>query len=238
MDRRESLKSIVLGSLAGGLVLGGCKPGEEQELAQAIDQKAGDYYGRTPEERERDKELMEEELLSDHERELLTVLCDVILPPGDTYKGASDADVAGFIEFMAKDIPQLQTPLRGGLLDLEHQCYQAFDKSFVNATEAEKKELIDPIAYYDPDVPELERDPAVNFFSLVRNLTLTGFYTSKIGIEELGYQGNSPNVWDGVPEEVLVQHGVSYDPEWVAKCIDQEKRNIQAEWDDDGNLIT
>ena len=238
MDRRESLKSIVLGSLAGGLVLTGCKPDEEQEMAQAIDQKAGDYYGRTPEERERDKELMEEELLSDHERELLTVLCDVILPPGDTYKGASDADVAGFIEFMAKDIPELQTPLRGGLLDLEHQCYQAFDKSFVNATEAEQKELIEPIAYYDPDVPELERDPAVNFFSLVRNLTLTGFYTSKIGIEELGYKGNSPNVWDGVPEEVLAQHGVSYDPEWVAKCIDQEKRNIQAEWDDDGNLIT
>lgn len=238
MDRRESLKSIVLGSLAGGLVLGGCKPGEEQELAEAIDQKAGDYYGRTPEELERDKELMEEELLSDHERELLTVLCDVILPPGDTYKGASDADVAGFIEFMAKDIPELQTPLRGGLLDLEHQCYQAFDKSFVNATEAEQKELIDPIAYYDPDVPELERDPAVNFFSLIRNLTLTGFYTSKVGIEELGYKGNSPNVWDGVPEEVLAQHGVSYDPEWVAKCIDQEKRNIQAEWDDKGNLIT
>ncbi|MDC6355684.1 MULTISPECIES: gluconate 2-dehydrogenase subunit 3 family protein [Robiginitalea] len=238
MDRRESLKSIVLGSLAGGLVLNGCKPGEEQELAEAIEQKAGDYYGRTPEELERDKELMEEELLTEHERELLTVLCDVILPPGDTYKGASDADVAGFIEFMAKDIPELQTPLRGGLLDLEHKCYQAFDKSFVNATEAEQKELIDPIAYYDPDVPELERDPAVNFFSLVRNLTLTGFYTSKIGIEELGYKGNSPNVWDGVPEEVLAQHGVSYDPEWVAKCIDQEKRNIQAEWDDKGNLIT
>ena len=132
----------------------------------------------------------------------------------------------------------MQTPLRGGLLDLEHKCYQAFDKSFVNATEAQQKELIDPIAYYDPDVPELERDPAVNFFSLVRNLTLTGFYTSKIGIEELGYKGNSPNVWDGVPEEVLAQHGVSYDPEWVAKCIDQEKRNIQAEWDDKGNLIT
>ena len=39
MDRRESLKSIVLGSLAGGLVLNGCKPGEEQELAEAIEQK-------------------------------------------------------------------------------------------------------------------------------------------------------------------------------------------------------
>lgn len=238
MDRRDSLKSIVLGSLAGGLVLTGCKPGEEEELAAEINQQAEDYYGRTPEERERDEELMEETLLTDHERELLTVLCDVILPPGDTYKGASDADVAGFIEFMAKDIPVLQTPLRGGLLSLEHSCYEKFDKSFVNATEAEQKELIDPIAYYDPEVPEQERDPAVNFFSLMRNLTLTGFYTSKIGIEELGYQGNTPNVWDGVPSEVLEQHGVAYDPEWLAKCIDQDTRNEVAEWDDEGNLIT
>ncbi|MEE1964223.1 gluconate 2-dehydrogenase subunit 3 family protein, partial [Allomuricauda taeanensis] len=65
-----------------------------------------------------------------------------------------------------------------------------------------------------------------------------GFYTSKIGIEELGYKGNMPNVWDGVPDDVLEQHGVSYDPEWLAKCVDQSKRNIVAEWDENGNLIT
>jgi len=78
----------------------------------------------------------------------------------------------------------------------------------------------------------------VNFFSLVRNLTMTGFYTSKIGIEEIGYKGNQPNVWDGVPQDVLDQHGVAYDEEWLAKCVDQSQRGVIAEWDEDGNLIT
>jgi len=78
----------------------------------------------------------------------------------------------------------------------------------------------------------------IQFFSLMRNLTLTGYYTSKIGIEELGYKGNMPNVWDGVPEDVLEQHGLAYDEEWLAKCVDQSKRGIIAEWDNEGNLLT
>ena len=64
----------------------------------------------------------------------------------------------------------------------------------------------------------------VAFFSLMRNLTLTGYYTTEMGIKELGYAGNQPNVWDGVPQEVLDEHGLSYDPEWIARCVDQSKR--------------
>ena len=60
----------------------------------------------------------------------------------------------------------------------------------------------------------------------------------KIGIEELGYVGNSPNVWDGVPQDVLDDHGLSYDYEWITKCVDQEKRNDTAQWDEQGNLIS
>ena len=72
----------------------------------------------------------------------------------------------------------------------------------------------------------------------MRNLTMTGYYTSEWGIKDLGYQGNQPNVWDGVPQDVLDQHGVAYDPEWIAKCINQDTRGDIATWDDDGNLLT
>ena len=72
----------------------------------------------------------------------------------------------------------------------------------------------------------------------MRNLTLTGYYTSKMGIEDLGYKGNMPNVWDGVPEDVLAAHGLNYDPSWLAKCVDQSKRADIATWDDEGNLIS
>jgi len=59
-----------------------------------------------------------------------------------------------------------------------------------------------------------------------------------VGIKDLGYTGNAANVWDGVPQRVLDQHGVAYDPEWIAKCVDQSKRDVVAEWDEEGNLLT
>ena len=67
---------------------------------------------------------------------------------------------------------------------------------------------------------------------------IIGYFKSAIDIEELGYVGNSPNVWDGVPQDVLEDHGLAYDPECIAKCIDQEKRNDVAQWDNEGNLIS
>ena len=57
-------------------------------------------------------------------------------------------------------------------------------------------------------------------------------------IKDLGYEGNMANVWDGVPEEVLKEHDVAYDPEWLAKCVDQSKRDVIAEWDEEGNLVS
>ena len=59
-----------------------------------------------------------------------------------------------------------------------------------------------------------------------------------MGIEDLGYQGNRPNVWDGVPEEVLKEHNMQYEAEWLAKCVNQNNRAEIAKWDDDGNLIS
>ncbi|MBO0343022.1 gluconate 2-dehydrogenase subunit 3 family protein, partial [Flagellimonas profundi] len=128
--------------------------------------------------------------------------------------------------------------IRGGIMWLDHKSNTEFGVEFKTATEEQQKAILDGIAFYDPETPSNERPFEVNFFSLVRNLTMTGFYTSKIGIEEIGYKGNQPNVWDGVPDDVLEQHGVSYDEEWLAKCVDQSKRGIIAEWDEDGNLLT
>ena len=227
---------MVLGTVAGGLALHGCKPGEEQ--VEEVVQKAEIFYGRTPEEKELNAELHEIQFFNAHEMATLAVLCDLILPKSDEFKSATDAEVPDFIEFMAKDIPEMQTDLRGGLMWLDHESNSRFQMEFKSLEQDQQHGILDDIAYYDPEIPEVERPASINFFSLVRNLTLTGFYTSKIGIEELGYKGNMPNVWDGVPEEVLKQHGMAYEEEWLAKCVDQSKRNIVAEWDEDGNLIT
>jgi len=109
-------------------------------------------------------------------------------------------------------------------------------KGFNEVTDDQRIEIVEDIAY--PDKASEDMKAGVNFFNRMRDLTMTGYYTTKIGIDDLGYVGNRPNAWDGVPQDVLDKHGMSYDPEWLAKCVDQEKRNDTAEWDENGNLLT
>lgn len=235
MDRRESLKSLLVGSLAGGLILNGCTTEVEKEVP-VIKDKDLEGYGRTEAEKARDERLMSEQFFNVHELETIAVLVDLILPATDTAGGATDAGVPAFVEFIAKDMPAHKLPLRGGIMWLDSYSNKMHDLDFLACNESQQKSLLDTIAYPAKSTPEVEQ--GVRFFSLVRDLTLTGYYTTKMGIEDLGYIGNSPNIWDGVPEEVLKEHGLSYDQEWLSKCVDQSKRDVLAEWDEEGNLIS
>lgn len=227
-----------MGSMAGGLAMHGCKPGPDAEGDVALAPADEHHFGRTPKEKELIEKINSEQFFNEHEMATMAVLCDLILPANDKYGSATDAGVPEFIEFMSKDIPQLQTPLRGGFMWLDHKSNSDYNKEFKDLEEAQQKAILDTVAYYDPEVPMGDQSLEIQFFSTMRNLTLTGYYTSKIGIEEIGYKGNTPNVWDGVPQEVLDQHGVAYDEAWISRCVDQSKRGIKAEWDEEGNLIT
>ena len=76
---------------------------------------------------------------------------------------------------------------------------------------------MDEIAYPKKAKPEVAQ--GVVFFNLMRNLTATGFYTSKIGVEDVGYKGNTPNQWNGVPDDVLKQYGVAYTEKENRECV-------------------
>ena len=232
------MRSILLGSVAGGLAVHGCTPKEAAEAGEKLTAEVGFGYGRTPGETEQILKLQGESYFNPHELETIAVLANLILPPDEKFGGPLDAGVPEFIEFMAKDYEPFQVTLRGGLMWLDHKSNTEFNLEFKQAAEAQQKQLLDTIAWYDPEVPIAEHPLEIQFFNLMRNLTVCGYYTSKVGIEELGYKGNMPNVWDGVPQEVLDQHGLAYEPEWLEKCVDQSKRGIIAEWDEDGNLLT
>ncbi|MCB0559998.1 MAG: gluconate 2-dehydrogenase subunit 3 family protein [Lewinellaceae bacterium] len=235
MDRRDTIKSLLLGSLAGGALLTGCTP--EENLSPEAGAEASDTggYGRTPEEKKRDEELASETFFTEAEIATLAVLCDLILPADDSFGSATDAGVPEFIEFIAKDIPEHQVPLRGGMMWLNHRANRMFGAEFTDCTGEQQKKLLDAIALPNEAAPELQ--PGVVFFSLLRSLTLSGYYTTKMGIESLAYKGNVSNIWDGVPEEVLAEHGLSYDEEWLAKCANPARSEV-AEWDEEGNLIS
>ena len=81
--------------------------------------------------------------------------------------------------------------------------------------------MVDEIAYPDKAKPELKQ--GVAFFNLMRNLTMSGFYTSEIGVKDIGYLGNRPNQWNGVPEDVLKQYNMAYTEKELGECINYNK---------------
>jgi gluconate 2-dehydrogenase gamma chain len=225
MDRRESIKALALGTLGAGTLLTSCnKAGESPEIAEKPEE-----YGRTEEEIEHDAKLMSEKFFTDAEMATITVLCDIIIPADNRSGSASEAKVPDFIEFMAKDQPAHQTPLRGGLRWLDMKSMRLFDKPFAKASKAQQIELVDMIAY--PEVAAPDNTQGVAFFNQMRNLTATGFFTSKMGIEDLDYQGNTPNAWDGVPDDVLKQYGLEYDQKTLSQCLKNEERGKMMTWD-------
>ncbi|MDO3641892.1 gluconate 2-dehydrogenase subunit 3 family protein [Mucilaginibacter sp. L3T2-6] len=207
MNRRDSLKALGIGTLSAGVLLEACKP-KDNKLAE--DNKGAaptaDEAGRQPFEIERDKKLNAEKFFTDHEMATITVLGDIIIPKDDRSGGASDAKVPDFIEFIVKDMPEHQTPMRGGLRWLDVQCLQRYGHTFVDASSSQQIEMVTEIAYPKKAKPGMEQ--GVSFFNRMRDLTASGFYTSKIGIQDLGYMGNAPGKWDGVPADVLKQYNI------------------------------
>lgn len=207
MNRRDSLKAIGLGSLSATALLTGCKPSGEK-LAEDTTAKpdASADPSRLPNEIARDKKLNDEKFFNEHELATITVLGDIIIPKDERSGSASDAKVPDFIEFTVKDQPDYQTPIRGGLRWLDLQCLNRYNKTFVDCSAAQQTELVTEIAYPKKAKPEMQQ--GVSFFNNMRDLTACGFFTSKIGIADIGYMGNQPNKWTGVPADVLKQYGM------------------------------
>jgi hypothetical protein len=237
MDRRKSLQTLILGGAAAttGVVFNSCKT---ETIDEAVAESSAKYFGRTPKELERLEKLNTEQLFNEHEMETIGALSVVILPPKEPHGGPIEAEVPALVEFMGKDIPTMAPTLLGGLMWLDHKSNTEFGTEFKSATLEQKKQICDQICWHDMEIPLDKQALEIQFFYMMRGLTVTGYYTSKVGIADLGYKGNQPNVWDGVPQDVLDKHGVAYDPEWIAKCIDQSTRGTIATWDDDGNLLT
>ena len=228
MNRRDSLKALAVGTVSvGTLLTTSCDKKEGKEVA-AGSGKTG-VYGRTPEEIAFDEKLMAETFFNPAEMTTITLLANIIIPKDDHSGSASDAKVPDFIEFIVKDQPKYQLPLRGGLKWLDLKSYKLFKKSFSDASKDQQIQLVDLIAYPEKAAPE--NKAGVSFFNTMRNLTATGFFTSKIGIEDMGYKGNQPNAWDGVPDEVLKQYGLEYDAKTLEQCLKAEDRGKIMTWD-------
>ena len=214
MDRRKYLKTLAVSSVGAVTLLKSCDTAPKQEVADAEQKFTID---RTVAELAREKQLQSEKFFDDHEMKTITILSDIIIPKDEASGSASDAGVPAFIEFIAKDQTRYQTPLRGGIKWLDIQSLKRFNSDFASASKEQQIQIVDDIAFPEKAKPEFQQ--GVSFFNTVRDLTACGFFTSEIGIKDLGYVGNRPNQWDGVPEDVLAQYGVKYDERTLAESV-------------------
>ncbi len=219
MKRRDSLKYIAASALASAAIATGCAPADKKEEAKATDAAKPGIHRYEDEQVNEDAVNRMPKFFNEHELATLTILGDIIIPKDEVSGSASDAKVTDFIEFTVKDQPAMQVPMRGGLRWLDMHCLKKFEKTFKDITAQQRIEVVDLIAYPEKAKDKKELAPGVAFFSRMRDLTVTGFYTSEIGVKDLGYAGNRPNQWNGVPDEVLKQYGFSYTEKELKECL-------------------
>lgn len=218
MDRRKSLKILTWGTLGAGVFLDACKNADKKATLNAA--ANGEPYAtlnRMPEEEEAYKKIVAHTFFTEEEMATIAVLSDIIIPKDAVSGSATDAKVPEFIDFIVKEKPEFQTPMRGGLRWLNLQAVKLYEKPFTECTTQQQLSIVDQIAYPKKAKPEMKQ--GVAFFTLMRNLTATGFYTSEIGVKDIGYVGNRPNQWNGVPDDVLKQYGLSYTEKELKECV-------------------
>ena len=163
-----------------------------------------------------------------HEWEEVRVLVDLILPRDERSGSATDAGVPEFMDFIMTDPKeddrgreQRQTAMRGGLAWIDAETNKRFGHDFVAASDAERRSLLDDIAHFEEEEEDEgnqasgARDLRVKlghgkaFFSSFRDLTAAGFWSSRTGVEDLAYQGDTVVAeWTGCPPEALRKLGL------------------------------
>ena len=197
INRRAALKILSAAPVAAGFALTEAEAQQAHHLAETARQtakQAGVAY--------------RPKFFTATEYQTVRVLSDLIIPADERSGGAIDAGVPEFMDFTMVDQPARQVAMRGGLAWLDLECQKRFDKTFVGASAAERTAVLDDLATYGELKPGLSHGQA--FFRGFRDLTASGFWTTKVGMTDLGYMGNTVVAkWDGCPPEQLKKLGLA-----------------------------
>jgi hypothetical protein len=220
IDRRTLLKLMSSAPVAAGFAWTDVEAQEAHLHAQAARATA-----------ERTRAAVKPQFFTAHEYATVRLLVDLIIPKDDRSGSATDAGVPEFMDFMMIDQPARQTAMRGGLAWIDRECLRRHDKVFTGCTAAQQTALLDDIAW-----PTSRPDPAAAassspaeaatggrsrrgrpeyshgtaFFTSFRDLTASGFWTTRMGIDDLQYLGNvGVAEWKGCPEEVVKKLGLN-----------------------------
>jgi hypothetical protein len=180
ISRRDILKSLTI-TAVGSSVLS-VIPLEAAEYAHRMvraEKAAAENHAYAP------------KFFSAHAYKTLQALCQTIIPSDEDAKGALEAGAPEFIDLITSENQQYQVALGGGLMWLDTTCIDRYGKVYLECTPAQQKEILDLIAYRKNAKLDPSLGQGIEFFALLRKLTADGFFTSEIGIEYLGYIGNT-----------------------------------------------
>jgi gluconate 2-dehydrogenase gamma chain len=195
-NRRTLLKTLAAAPVAAGFAWTEAEAQQAHTHAQTA-RRAGQRTGAA----------FKPKFFTPHEYSTVRVLVDLIIPKDERSGSATDAGVPEFIDFIMVDNPARQTAMRGGLAWLDRECVTRFDKRFLACTSTERTQVLDAIAW--PQKTSRELSHGVAFFNSFRDLTASGFWSSRMGVDDLVYMGNVVvNEWKGCPDDVLKKIGV------------------------------
>jgi len=142
------------------------------------------------------------------EWETVRLLAELIIPRDERSGSAGDAMVPEFIDtLLAEGEEAQQTALRGGLAWLDRECRSRWENPFRMLSVSRQTTMLDTIAWPARAHPAMSQ--GVAFFTRFRDLVAAGFWSSRIGVEDLGYQGNTfVGQWTGCPDPQLRKLGV------------------------------
>lgn len=194
MTRREALRVMALVPLAGSV---GCTLQDIGRAALQVDELSG-----FP---------LEPQFFTPSEWRTVRVLVDLIIPADEKSGSATDAQVPEFMDFMLSEASaQRQQRFRDGLAWLAAEMSHRFGLAFVDASPAQQRAVLDDVAWPARAPEELEE--GVEFFNTLRDMTAAGFFSSRIGYDDLEFRGNEFVMeWTGCPQAALDKLGVSYD---------------------------
>jgi gluconate 2-dehydrogenase gamma chain len=170
-SRRDLLRNVALAATLGGL---------NAEAAQHVHQAAAAEKA--------DTGAYKAKLLNAHEFQTMQKLADVIIPADEHSKGALDAGAVEFIDLLCSQNPELAAIYTGGIGWLDGAMQKRYRTDFVSAKPDQQTAMLDLIAYRKNQTPEL--GPGIVFFDWARKMVVDAYYTSSIGVKDVGYMGN------------------------------------------------
>lgn len=179
VNRRDVLKSLAAGVISGSVLR--VIPAEAAEFAHQMvraEKKASPIRAYTP------------RFFSANQYKTLQTLCQTIIPADERGGGAIEAGAPEFIDLLTSENEEYQLRLGGGLMWLESKCMDRYANGFLTCSPEQQKEILDLIAYRKNAKSDPSLSQGIEFFAFLRAMTVDGYFTSEIGVKDLGYQGN------------------------------------------------